>query len=87
MPTSDGFADRLRTNVPISAHPGRSAADGNGETIPHCSARRPSMKRIGPGAPGISRLLFARVGLLLTASFLVAGVFIVALIGLGYHPI
>lgn len=45
------------------------------------------MKNIAPNAPGPMRPLLARIGLLLTLSFLSAGLAVVGLIGLGYHPI
>lgn len=46
------------------------------------------MKRIlGPNLPGPGRRLAARAGVLLVASFLLAGLVIVGLIGLGYEPI
>jgi hypothetical protein len=45
------------------------------------------MKHIAPNAAGPLRPFIARIGLLLTASFLLAGLFIVGLIGLGFHPL
>lgn len=46
------------------------------------------MKHIAPNTHhGPMRLLVARLSLLLTASFLLAGLFVVGLIGLGFHPL
>lgn len=45
------------------------------------------MKHIAPNAGRPSTRMAARVGLLLTASFLLAGLFIVSLIGLGFQPL
>ena len=43
---------------------------------------RPGPAHVGPG-----RILFARMALLLTVSFILAGAGIAALMSLGYHPL